>query len=96
MDLIYVNACQPLQREMAGPSNAMPKAALHLLIAAAFHVAPGVAMAHPRHGAELDFYAGFAHPGSGMDHVLAMTAVGRRSPASADVRCGRFHRRSSA
>jgi hypothetical protein len=33
-------------------------------------------MAHPGHGAELGLAAGLAHPWSGIDHVLAMTAVG--------------------
>jgi urease accessory protein len=46
------------------------------LLAAGILVAPGVAMAHPGHGAELGLAAGLAHPWSGIDHVLAMTAVG--------------------
>ena len=54
----------------------MPRTTLRLLLAASILVAPGVAMAHPGHGAELGLSAGLAHPWSGIDHVLAMTAVG--------------------
>ena len=34
------------------------------------------AWAHPGHGPEQGFAAGFAHPWSGLDHILAMVAVG--------------------
>ncbi|MFC1456066.1 HupE/UreJ family protein [Microvirga arabica] len=34
------------------------------------------AWAHTGHGAATGFMSGFAHPFSGLDHVLAMTAVG--------------------
>jgi urease accessory protein len=34
------------------------------------------AWAHSGHGAATGFMSGFAHPFSGLDHVLAMTAVG--------------------
>jgi urease accessory protein len=54
----------------------MPTTIVRLLVAAAILVAPGAALAHPGHGAELGLYAGLAHPWSGIDHVLAMTAVG--------------------
>jgi urease accessory protein len=54
----------------------MPRTTLRLLLAAGVLVAPGVAMAHPGHGPELGLYAGLAHPWSGIDHVMAMTAVG--------------------
>jgi urease accessory protein len=54
----------------------MPRTTLRLLVAASILVAPGVAMAHPGHGAELGLSAGLAHPWSGIDHVLAMAAVG--------------------
>src|SRR5581483_332502 len=36
---------------------------------------PGVALAHPGHG-DAGFAHGFAHPLSGLDHLLAMVAVG--------------------
>ena len=54
----------------------MPRTAIRFVIATSLIVAPSIAMAHPGHGPELDLYAGFAHPWSGIDHVLAMTAVG--------------------
>ncbi len=54
----------------------MPRMPLRLLLAAGILVAPGAAMAHPGHGMELGFSAGLAHPWSGLDHVLAMMAVG--------------------
>jgi urease accessory protein len=37
---------------------------------------PTAALAHPGHGAEIGLAAGFLHPMSGLDHVLAMVAVG--------------------
>lgn len=44
------------------------------LIAAA--LAPSIALAHVETGQVAGFLAGFAHPISGMDHMLAMVAVG--------------------
>jgi urease accessory protein len=37
---------------------------------------PGVAEAHTGHGAVFSFSSGFLHPFGGLDHVLAMIAVG--------------------
>lgn len=37
---------------------------------------PGIAAAHPEAGATLAFAAGFGHPLGGLDHLLAMFAVG--------------------
>jgi urease accessory protein len=37
---------------------------------------PVLAQAHPGHDLTWDFSGGFAHPFSGWDHLLAMTAVG--------------------
>jgi urease accessory protein len=37
---------------------------------------PTAAWAHPGHDATLGFGAGFVHPATGLDHVLAMIAVG--------------------
>ena len=37
---------------------------------------PGVALAHPGHGAATGFWHGFTHPVAGADHILAMVAVG--------------------
>lgn len=42
---------------------------------AAFVLLPTVALAHPGHG-DAGFAHGFAHPLGGLDHVLAMVAVG--------------------
>jgi urease accessory protein len=39
-------------------------------------LAGGVAQAHPGHAGHGGLYPGFAHPFSGLDHVLAMIAVG--------------------
>ena len=44
-------------------------------IALALSLAAGSAMAHSGHG-EQSFFAGFAHPLGGADHLLAMLAVG--------------------
>jgi urease accessory protein len=54
----------------------MPRTTRLLLLATGLLIAPGVAMAHPGHGVDLGLAAGLAHPWSGIDHVLAMTAVG--------------------
>jgi urease accessory protein len=37
---------------------------------------PSLAFAHPGHAEHGGLYAGFAHPVSGVDHLLAMVAVG--------------------
>lgn len=39
-------------------------------------LAPGIAIAHPEGGAALAFASGFGHPFGGLDHLLAMFAVG--------------------
>lgn len=52
----------------------VPSAAKRLVAVAAFAVASS-AQAHPGHGAE-SFAAGLAHPFGGLDHLLAMVAVG--------------------
>lgn len=39
-------------------------------------LAPITAAAHPFHGASLGFASGFLHPLGGLDHILAMLAVG--------------------
>jgi len=54
----------------------MSRAAFRLIVTGALVVAPGVAFAHPGHGADGGLLAGFLHPFSGIDHLLAMTAVG--------------------
>lgn len=47
-----------------------------LLLAAALMALPSVALAHPGHGDAAGFIHGFMHPVGGLDHVLAMVAVG--------------------
>ena len=50
---------------------------MRLLIALALlALTPTVAFAHTGHGVTADFFHGFAHPLGGIDHVLAMVAVG--------------------
>jgi urease accessory protein len=47
-----------------------------LAAAAALVLLPGVALAHPGHGDAAGFTHGLMHPLGGLDHVLAMVAVG--------------------
>ena len=54
----------------------MPRTAFRLLVTIALLLAPSVAFAHPGHGEAGSLLAGFLHPLSGLDHLLAMTAVG--------------------
>lgn len=46
------------------------------LLAAALAMAPAAALAHAGVGATAGFAHGFGHPISGLDHILAMVAVG--------------------
>src|SRR5579884_3156159 len=39
-------------------------------------LAPMLAQAHPGHGSANSFIGGFSHPLFGLDHILAMVAVG--------------------
>jgi urease accessory protein len=50
--------------------------AARLGLAAALALLPSVAFAHPGVGATVGFSHGFAHPLTGLDHILAMTTVG--------------------
>ena len=52
-------------------SDALARAALALLV-----VLPAIALAHEERGQAAGLLAGLAHPVSGLDHVLAMIAVG--------------------
>jgi urease accessory protein len=47
-----------------------------MTLSAAFALAPTVALAHAGHGDTSGLVQGLAHPITGMDHVLAMVAVG--------------------
>ena len=46
------------------------------ITAAALVMLPGAALAHTGHGDASGFTHGFMHPLGGIDHVLAMVAVG--------------------
>jgi urease accessory protein len=46
------------------------------LLALALMALPSVALAHTGHGDTAGFFHGFMHPIGGLDHVLAMLAVG--------------------
>ena len=54
----------------------MSRTALRLLLAITVLLAPSVALAHPGHGGDSSLLSGFVHPFGGIDHLLAMTAVG--------------------
>ena len=54
----------------------MSRTAFRLLLAISLLLAPGVALAHPGHGGDSSLLGGFIHPFGGIDHLLAMTAVG--------------------
>ena len=49
---------------------------MRLILASAFALVPTLALAHAGHGDTAGFLHGFQHPLSGIDHVLAMVAVG--------------------
>ena len=61
-------------RNFEGGSHA--PTAFRLLVTVALVLAPSIAFAHPGHGGDAVFWAGFIHPFGGLDHLLAMTAVG--------------------
>lgn len=52
------------------------KYTMKTILAATLAAAASTAFAHPGHGAEGGFAAGFLHPIGGLDHILAMLAVG--------------------
>lgn len=54
----------------------MRQTAYRLIATVAMLLAPSVAFAHPGHGEGSSLLAGFIHPFNGIDHLLAMTAVG--------------------
>lgn len=49
---------------------------LRTLLLVAGTAVPGLALAHPEAGTAMAFASGFAHPFGGLDHLLAMFAVG--------------------
>jgi urease accessory protein len=54
----------------------MRQSTFRLIATVGLLLAPGVAFAHPGHGEVASLLAGFTHPFNGVDHLLAMTAVG--------------------
>jgi urease accessory protein len=54
----------------------MRRATFRTAVTAALLLAPSCAFAHPGHGDSVSFLAGLSHPFGGVDHLLAMTAVG--------------------
>lgn len=54
----------------------MRQSTFRLIATVAWLLAPGVAFAHPGHGEVASLLAGLTHPFNGIDHLLAMTAVG--------------------
>ncbi len=59
---------------MRRPSPSASRFALLLGLAAA--ISPGLALAHAGHGEQASLMAGLLHPLTGIDHLLAMLAVG--------------------
>ena len=49
---------------------------IRIAVAISLVAVPGAALAHPGHANVAGFSHGFAHPLGGLDHVLAMVAVG--------------------
>ena len=66
-----------------------------LSAAAALSLLAAPALAHTGAGAGSGFAAGFAHPLFGLDHLLAMLAVGAWGLCSAAAPSGWCRRRSS-
>jgi urease accessory protein len=54
----------------------LAQSAFRVVMVIALLLAPTVAFAHPGHGETADLLGGFLHPFGGLDHLLAMTAVG--------------------
>jgi urease accessory protein len=58
------------------PKGMLMRRAMLAMLSAVFVLAPGMAVAHIGHGDTSGLMHGFSHPISGIDHVLAMVAVG--------------------
>jgi len=54
----------------------MPRTSFRFLVTIILLLAPSVAFAHPGHGEDSSLLSGFIHPFGGIDHLLAMSAVG--------------------
>ncbi|MCB4769206.1 HupE/UreJ family protein [Ancylobacter sp. Lp-2] len=57
-------------------SNAVSSQLRRAALTAVFALSPALAFAHPGHEGAAGLVHGFAHPIGGLDHVLAMVAVG--------------------
>ena len=66
---------RPMQMLIPRCRREVPVAPL-VIVAAGLLLAPLTALAHVEGGAAGGFLSGFSHPISGLDHVLAMVAVG--------------------
>lgn len=53
-----------------------PRSIVRLVLALVAAASPGLALAHPGHAEQASFLAGALHPLTGIDHLLAMLAVG--------------------
>ena len=60
----------------AAPSKTIPSSVLFLIFAALLVLLPGTASAHSETGSVGGFVSGFLHPLRGLDHIVAMVAVG--------------------
>jgi urease accessory protein len=54
----------------------MKSNAIRLVLALTFAALPATAFAHPQVGSATGFLTGFLHPLTGLDHIIAMVAVG--------------------
>jgi urease accessory protein len=61
---------------LAAGSNKAFERRLHVLLSLTFVLLATPAFAHSEQGVAIDFGSGFAHPISGLDHLIAMVAVG--------------------
>jgi urease accessory protein len=60
-------------------STPILRTARSVLLASSLAILPGMSMAHPGHGTQQmqsSFFSGIAHPLTGVDHLLAMLALG--------------------
>lgn len=74
-DVAHPRAARPTgeSRRPPGRTSARGLVAWSALLLLAL---PAVALAHAEHGGAAGFGSGFSHPWSGLDHVIAMVAVG--------------------
>jgi urease accessory protein len=73
--LLFINHHTSAEREISMNRIARPLAAASLALVATIAL-PTIASAHPGHDGTSGFIHGFLHPLGGLDHILAMVAVG--------------------